>query len=992
MNKRIIVLMMLVAVFSLLLASVCAIGQSYTENEKYCREIGNKSHILTVAATYAATALMTYYQLFRTSSAITVDKIGLRTGAGTGSFVGYPLRFGIMNVNSSGFLTTWCGATGDARETWYPTFSAWNEVTLNETASLADNTMYALVWEDYNGTGVLSAARRFYYYTTATPAAGFETVRGLNASVESLDCFVTKTTAGVYSFQYSLLGWYIRDSMVAGYGDTAYQGVSYGALTARVCYNQYSFYQSFYQYNTATVDCFSLKVINNGLGAWHKNGLHVELYNPSNSMVWSGSLDMNSYHAGAGYSWYDYYINPPLVLTPGAYWFKVWSTCPSTTTGYTLLSLALLDTAGSLHQSLTYQGDAYYLKTTTDNGSGWTAVKISDLIFKFHLAPTITTYENPINSSGTHQTAYNSLTYNFMAWANYTGYNFLNFLEYLVNSTGTHQTYWTGTTWNIYNNYTGATTPLIQIQNLINVLGTHEYILTGAGYLDYANYTGVGVGNKIRVYGMDYSPGEPGTIYTQILNDDGTPANGSSPTVTIWEKTNKFIDTAPMTYISGSNGCYYYDFTVPTNISVFLADVKSSNPVAYGSGVFHVSEWSSAIPHINNTVNAINTTVNDVSLKLAYINGTYLPSIQGTIDDLNVLCNKINGNVSNLTVSLNEIYPLVWEVYNVSQYLNGTIWDGHIVSEMLDLLNYINSSGGSGFNASALYNITDDIENIVLDINTTINSLANNTEVRLTDFGELMVGKAYLAQVTVFDSDGRMMNPDVPPTISLYDASGNPIVSDAVMTWVSTGQYAYSYTTVAGQQSGQWTTLTKTIVQGSTMRNIEYWELEANPPEVTLTVIDPYIPSIDGEIKITNEGSSAQEYFYLWWITPRADGYYADADTVDSGSASKLIGPLVTFTTTETLTVPTTGTYWYKVLVYYGTEWSAASAMFNAVSSTGNENNAGFSGRDGKFSSSGDGNGGSGTTGDGINWIFIIAMFAVIVVAIVAIALKKRHR
>ena len=537
---------------------------------------------------------------------------------------------------------------------------------------------------------------------------------------------------------------------------------------------------------------------------------------------------------------------------------------------------------------------------------------------------------------------------------------------------------------------------------------------------------------SVRVYGTEYSPGESGTIYAQILYEDGTPANFSSPSVTIWEKTSKYIDSAPMGYITGSNGCYFYNFVVPINISVFLSEVKSDIPYCFGSGEFHVSEWSSAIPRINDTVNNINATVHSIYEMLSYINTTYNPSIEATINDLYSLCSQMNNNLSAIQADWNYLYNYVWEIYNMSLYLNNTIWSGHIASEITDVLNYINNTRWDGYNISDIYNIVDSIENIVLNINTTtttvitsqlnnlsvlcnnintnltetsidvdliyslvydsynislflnsswaggnlstnilnvlnyindtrwdgfnasdiynisnsienivtyINtttvSLGNGFTVVLTDFGEIIVGKSYLAQVTVFDSDGTMMNADLSPLISLYDSAGNIIINNAAMNWISTGQYSYSYLTVAGQPSGQWTTIVKTIVHGNTVKNIEYWELEANPPEVTLTVLGTCFPSIDALIKIKNEGASDQEYFYYWWITPRADGDYVDGDTVDSGSASKLIAPLATFLTTKTLTVPSTGTYWYKVRVYYGTEWSAASAMFTAVTCGG---------------------------------------------------------
>lgn len=103
------------------------------------------------------------------------------------------------------------------------------------------------------------------------------------------------------------------------------------------------------------------------------------------------------------------------------------------------------------------------------------------------------------------------------------------------------------------------------------------------------------------------------------------------------------------------------------------------------------------------------------------------------------------------------------------------------------------------------------------------------------------------------------------------------------------------------------------------------------PAAVTLTVVDNTINDICAEISITNEGIENQEYFYYYWITPRADGDLLDPDTVDSASASKLVAPGEIFTVTVCLTVNTPETYWYKVRVYWGVEYSSASEQFDAV-------------------------------------------------------------
>ena len=92
----------------------------------------------------------------------------------------------------------------------------------------------------------------------------------------------------------------------------------------------------------------------------------------------------------------------------------------------------------------------------------------------------------------------------------------------------------------------------------------------------------------ISVYGTEYSSGEEGIVYAQVLYGDGTPANNASCNVTIWNKGNIFISNKQMTHITNSRGVYYYNFTTPSEFSVYIADVVCENPSAYGSAEIHV--------------------------------------------------------------------------------------------------------------------------------------------------------------------------------------------------------------------------------------------------------------------------------------------------------------------------------------------------------------------------------------------------------------------
>ena len=340
----------------------------------------------------------------------------------------------------------------------------------------------------------------------------------------------------------------------------------------------------------------------------------------------------------------------------------------------------------------------------------------------------------------------------------------------------------------------------------------------------------------------------------------------------------------------------------------------------------------------------INSTTHQTYDTLISKWGSYsAEQIYNLINETKQITDYINGT-RWATHTANELYNLLIQVKAISNYINTSRWQGYnasyfdnIQNQIKDILEYINNSRWNSINATMLYNLADNIENIVLhinqttlNINTTVSNITPPFRVELTNFGELLAGKTYYAQITVFDRDGKMIDADSAPLISLYDANGNLIVYNAPMTHEETGRYSYSYATSSSQPAGQWMTIVRTTLYNHTVINIDYWELESNPPEVKIKVIDNTITDIKAKISITNEGGTAQEYTYYYWITPRIDGDFTDPDTIDVGSASKLINPGDTFTTTITLTLTQTGVFYFKVRVYYGTEYSSALEQFVA--------------------------------------------------------------
>ncbi len=101
---------------------------------------------------------------------------------------------------------------------------------------------------------------------------------------------------------------------------------------------------------------------------------------------------------------------------------------------------------------------------------------------------------------------------------------------------------------------------------------------------------------SIKVYGTEYASSEPGTIYAQVLYGDGSPANSATTSLTLYKTDGtKVLNSVSMSYIAGSNGIYKYDITAPVDEGVYLADVASTNPTAYGSAEVHVSATANKV-------------------------------------------------------------------------------------------------------------------------------------------------------------------------------------------------------------------------------------------------------------------------------------------------------------------------------------------------------------------------------------------------------------
>src|SRR3989344_4743476 len=116
----------------------------------------------------------------------------------------------------------------------------------------------------------------------------------------------------------------------------------------------------------------------------------------------------------------------------------------------------------------------------------------------------------------------------------------------------------------------------------------------------------------------------------------------------------------------------------------------------------------------------------------------------------------------------------------------------------------------------------------------------------------------------------------------------------------------------------------------------------SSPPQVIITSMGNLaVPNITANVSITNEGFAGFEYQYEWCVVTSFNNNCGGGDDVAYASAAKKINAGENFDTVLSSTVPTAGSYYFKVAVFYGVEKSHASRSFDATSGGGGEGGGG---------------------------------------------------
>jgi len=298
-------------------------------------------------------------------------------------------------------------------------------------------------------------------------------------------------------------------------------------------------------------------------------------------------------------------------------------------------------------------------------------------------------------------------------------------------------------------------------------------------------------------------------------------------------------------------------------------------------------------------------------------------------DEVSIFTTATNssGVLVNASVLVSVLYP------NGTTLINGT---ATLESQGRTKFNFTLSGtveiGVYAVNVDANYSGDVDSDQTSFQVSSLLEELGGSFVVQMSDFDEVAAGGQYRTKVWIFDLNGSLLAPDVTPTITLFDPVRNIIVSGVSMNLDSVGIYTYNFTTSSSQMDGTWETVANVTVGGVSVFPSDFWELESSPAEVKINAItDNTVPTITADITITNEGSGSQEYQYEYCIVVDQTNACGGGDDTDYASRAKLLAAGESFNPLLTLNVPVAGDYYFKIVVFFGTETSGASQLFTAV-------------------------------------------------------------
>ena len=210
---------------------------------------------------------------------------------------------------------------------------------------------------------------------------------------------------------------------------------------------------------------------------------------------------------------------------------------------------------------------------------------------------------------------------------------------------------------------------------------------------------------------------------------------------------------------------------------------------------------------------------------------------------------------------------------------------------------------------------------------------AANWNVRMGNVERVQTGYTYRTKVFILDASAEPTAPFSVPTVTLYDPDRNIVVSNVPMSLVTTGVYEYTYTVANNAAQGLWEAIASTEVEsGKTIQTNDYFEVAGSPAQVLInSVSSASISSISANVTITNEGLTGYEYQYEWCVVSDVNNECGGGDDEYHATAAKFINPSEDWNTSLSASVTSAGTYYFKLVVYFGTESSGSSRIFTVT-------------------------------------------------------------
>lgn len=401
---------------------------------------------------------------------------------------------------------------------------------------------------------------------------------------------------------------------------------------------------------------------------------------------------------------------------------------------------------------------------------------------------------------------------------------------------------------------------------------------------------------SLPVFAIDhYTPGTSFTIGEMVFNDDYTPASSTACYMSIWAPDGSaFASNVLMT--AASSGWHYYTFPGSATEGVWPAQMSCGTAGVDLVASEKTFEITSALSNA-----AASATWNYSSRSLSGF-GTL-------VSDVASATWNYTAGVGRTLTSIGTLAAEIWnDSFAPTRQLTGKALSG---GENLATETYVDTATSS-----------------------IITELQKKWDVYLSDFGQTTATNPYRAKLWVLNSNSVLTDANSTPTITIYDPNRTEQVVEASMIKDSTGAYHYNYTVPSDATSGMWETVVSAQVEaGKTIQKNDYWEVEGSPAQVRIVSIsDTTIPSISADITITNEGSTDFfDYTYQYCVVSSENNTCGGGDDVFNGTGSKRILVGESWNTTLNATVSTAGSYWFKLVVYWGTETSGSSQSFTAT-------------------------------------------------------------